>query len=118
MKALLALSICCLGVGSASVAQDLPRSDLFGLQPGRYQIVFSPHAARDTFLIDTTNGRVWQLVKSSDVQDDPLVWSEMAKAGPDENFTQTMIRFGWRFKEPSKPTAKPIPPISLPPRAN
>ncbi|HCR86548.1 MAG TPA: hypothetical protein DIV86_07725 [Alphaproteobacteria bacterium] len=44
---------------------------------GRYQIVFNPNAASDTFLLDTKTGRVWRNVKFIDIEGDPEVWREM-----------------------------------------
>ena len=44
--------------------------------PGRYQIVISTLAARDTYLLDTATGRVWQAVGSKSGES---VWQEMRK---------------------------------------
>lgn len=43
----------------------------------RYQIVFSPHKAADTFLLDTQKGRIWQLSKFTDVVGQPDAWVDM-----------------------------------------
>lgn len=43
----------------------------------RYQIVFSPHKAADTFLLDTQKGRIWQLSKFTDISGQPLAWADM-----------------------------------------
>jgi hypothetical protein len=52
---------------------------------GRYQILMSPHNARDTFLLDTETGRVWQLAVFSFLNDDPAVWDLMPRIdGPDD----------------------------------
>jgi hypothetical protein len=57
--------------GTASVAEEAtPR-------PGRYQIVFSPLALADTFLIDTATGTVWQSGRIGD--SDVYVWVLMQR---------------------------------------
>lgn len=43
----------------------------------RYQIVFGPHARADTFLLDTYKGRVWRLVKYTDLPDQPTAFDEV-----------------------------------------
>jgi hypothetical protein len=44
---------------------------------GRYQILFSPLARADTFLLDTETGKVWQLTKFTDANGEPLAWVPM-----------------------------------------
>ncbi len=46
-------------------------------QNGRYAIVFSPNVRADTFLLDTKTGNVWQQVKYTDLDGEPMVWTEM-----------------------------------------
>ena len=36
--------------------------------PGRYQIFFSPNVRADTFLVDTSTGRIWRMTR---IQDEP-----------------------------------------------
>jgi hypothetical protein len=43
----------------------------------RYQIVFSPHVRADTFLLDTQKGRVWVMVKFSDIVGEPSAFDEV-----------------------------------------
>lgn len=45
--------------------------------PGRYQIVMSPIARADTFLLDTVTGRIWRLEKYSELPGEPLAWTSM-----------------------------------------
>ena len=45
----------------------------------RYAVFFSPHAARDTFLVDTATGRAWQAVDNKDGQ---VVWQLMPRDTP------------------------------------
>lgn len=44
---------------------------------GRYQIVFNPHLATETFLLDTKTGRVWKFVKFTDLEGEPELWDAM-----------------------------------------
>lgn len=48
-------------------------------QEGRYVIVHSPWARMDTMLIDTVTGRVWELVKYTNLNDEPLAWSPVPR---------------------------------------
>jgi hypothetical protein len=43
---------------------------------GRYQILMSTILAKDTFLLDTVTGKVWQLVQD---KRGVLLWQEMLK---------------------------------------
>jgi hypothetical protein len=51
--------------------------------PGRYQIVFSPHARADTYLVDTETGKVWESVVYTDVEGKPSVWRAMDRIDGD-----------------------------------
>jgi hypothetical protein len=42
-----------------------------------YDIVFSPQARADTFLIDKCEGKVWRLTQFTDLEGDPSAWYEM-----------------------------------------
>lgn len=44
---------------------------------GRFQIVLNPSVRADTFLLDTETGRVWRLVKYTDLKDQPEAWEFM-----------------------------------------
>lgn len=102
-----------IGICSQAAAQELTRSDLFSQQPGRYQIINSPHNVRDTFLLDTATGRVWQLIRYTDIVSEPTAWSEMPRVDQDKSFFATVTKFGWKLKETtevSKPTAPKGPP--------
>lgn len=43
----------------------------------RFQVIFNPNARIDTFLLDTQKGKVWQLTRITDVENQPLVWQPM-----------------------------------------
>lgn len=54
--------------------------------PGRYQIVSNPSVARDTFLLDTSTGRVWQLTQFGDIIGEPSAWDMIPRIDTDEDF--------------------------------
>jgi hypothetical protein len=60
---------------------------------GRYQIVYSPHAARDTFLLDTATGRVWQLTAFSDLEGQPAAWDLMTRIDNNEDLTKFLQKY-------------------------
>lgn len=47
--------------------------------PGRYQILYSPNARADTFMLDTSTGRVWQFVTYIDLDGDPHAWRLLSR---------------------------------------
>ena len=49
----------------------------------RFQIVFNPNVRADTFLIDTQKGKVWQMTKFTDIEDQPTVWQPLDIIDPD-----------------------------------
>ena len=53
---------------------------------GRYQIVYSPHGARDTFLLDTETGQVWQLTSFSYLEGQPVAWDRVTRIDNQEDF--------------------------------
>lgn len=61
---------------------------------GRYQIVISPHNARDTFLLDTETGRVWQLAVLSYLKGEPAVWDLMPRIDTPEDRDKVVSDFG------------------------
>ena len=44
---------------------------------GRYVIVHSPEAERDTILLDTVTGKTWSRVEVTDITDNPPAWDPM-----------------------------------------
>lgn len=54
---------------AANKTSSVPPTEL-----GRFQIVFSPYARDDTFLVDTVSGKVWHLTKLTDFVGEPSVW--------------------------------------------
>ena len=56
--------------------------------PGRYQIVINPQVRADTFLLDTATGRIWQIVKFTDLDGEPTAWDLMDRLdGPSDFLT-------------------------------
>ena len=49
----------------------------------RFQIVFNPNVRADTFLLDTQKGKVWQMTKYTDIENQPTVWQPMEIIDPD-----------------------------------
>jgi hypothetical protein len=87
--------------GSPVVAQA-PKTDQQANAPipqGRYQIVISPHAARDTFLLDTETGRVWQLTMFSFLNDEPVVWNVMPRIDNDDDYAKVVRDHGRKSRQ-------------------
>jgi hypothetical protein len=93
-----------LAFATCAAAQE-PRSDLFSQQPGRYQIVINPQVRADTFLLDTATGRVWQLVKFTDIN--ATAWQIMKRLDSELDLVKLIGEQGIKTKEPE--------PVSLPP---
>ena len=71
-KSVKTLSFCLLiSTFSLSVSAD---ND--GSQVGRYQIVFSPHARADSYLLDTVTGRTWEHAIHKTYKGEPTFWVE------------------------------------------
>jgi hypothetical protein len=65
---------CVLAIASvATVSAQETRVVTQSPPQGRFQIVFGPMARADTYLLDTHTGQIWQSVKLSDLQGEPLV---------------------------------------------
>jgi len=67
---ILAMLIGLIGSAYAAPHETLPASG----QNGRYQIVFSPHGSKFTYLLDTQTGRIWLSVL--DPENNESVWQE------------------------------------------
>ncbi len=72
-----------------------------GGQQGRYVVVFSPHGARDTFLLDTVTGKTWQL-RADGSRGGAPVWSPMARA---DNAQEVQT---WERRNPKGQQAQPV----------
>ncbi len=46
---------------------------------GRFTIIFNPEIRADLFLLDTQTGKVWALVRYTDVFGEPRVWLRMER---------------------------------------
>jgi len=68
--------------------------------PPRFQIAFSPHAARDTFLLDTTTGRVWQLTSFSYLDGEPVAWDLMTRIDNKDDFGRFIQEHSKSQKDP------------------
>jgi hypothetical protein len=74
---------------------------------GRFQIFYSPHGARDTFLLDTQTGRVWQLTSFSYLDGEPVAWDLMTRIDNKEDFQRFIQEHS---KVPTDPLALPKKP--------
>jgi len=61
---------------------------------GRYQIVYSPHAARDTFLLDTQTGRVWEVARFTYLNGDPAIWDLMDRIDSESDRAAVNAKYG------------------------
>lgn len=65
---------------ASSKTEVKPTLDFTKAQPqpisatGRYQIFFSPNVRADTFLVDTSTGRIWRMAEFSDISMKPTAW--------------------------------------------
>ena len=102
-----------LGLTGSPVVAQAPKTDQLLSKPdqptnapsqqGRYQIVMSPHNARDTFLLDTETGRVWQLMVFSFLNDEPVVWNAMPRIDNDDDYAKVVREYGRKPRQ-SPPT--------------
>jgi hypothetical protein len=93
-------------------AQDQPKIAAPTVTPqlyGRYQIVISPFSERNTYLLDTETGAVWQLQAFNSLNGEPLVWNLMPRVSNDDDMARVVSQFG------KKPGAKTTQPTSLSP---
>ena len=103
------LSVPILSLLASFAAAQVPKSDqlphLAAPTPqGRYQIIMSPHNARDTFLIDTETGKIWQLTVFSFLNDEPAVWNVMPRIDNDDDRAKIIADYGKKSR--STPTAR------------
>jgi hypothetical protein len=75
-----------LGLCFAQATSVEPQQTQAQLASGRYQIVFSPHARAETFMIDTETGRVWQFTTFVDLDGDPHAWMSVPRIDSDSDF--------------------------------
>lgn len=98
---ILVFALALLGIAYAqSTRPSLPNPQLqTAANGGRFQIVMSAVTARNTFLLDTQTGKVWQLTQFSDLEDDPTAWMIQTRVGSDLDLT--------RFALSHKPKKQP-----------
>jgi hypothetical protein len=70
---------------------------------GRYVIVHSPEAERDTILLDTVTGKTWSRVEVTDITDAPPAWDPMPQLNSVEDIRALGAVHGFK----AKPVAKP-----------
>jgi hypothetical protein len=101
MTKLVAIIVCSLIIGGISQAAD--PNETGSPDPGRYQIVLSPLARADTFLLDTHTGRVWQRSQFSELNGEPSAWVPMDKL---DDHDQIMT---WAMAKGLKPSMQLTP---------
>jgi hypothetical protein len=74
---------------------------------GRFQIFYSPHAARDTFLLDTETGRVWQLTGFSYLDGEPVAWDLMTRIDNKEDLGRFIQEHSTAHTDPLALPKKP-----------
>jgi hypothetical protein len=68
---------------------------------GRYVIVHSPQAERDTILLDTATGRTWSRVQVTDVNDQPPAWDPMPQLNSTADLEALQKVHGARAAQPN-----------------
>ncbi len=107
---ILVMAAMVLTIAATAFAQDLPKATVpiaAAQAHGRYQIVISPFTERNTFLLDTETGAVWQLEVLATLNGEPLVWNLMPRANNDDDMAGIVSRFG---KKPGAKTTQPSAP--------
>jgi hypothetical protein len=101
---------------SAFAQGEVARSDLFSQPPGRYQIVMSSVVARNTFLLDTATGKVWQLIEYTDLVGNPTAWKPMFRLDLPSDRDGLVREYGFKPKEPAATAVRPSKPSVNPGR--
>lgn len=109
LKATLTIAFLAYAAATAH-AQDAPKP-AEDVTPDRYQIVFSPDVPADTFLLDTSTGRVWRLTHVTDLKGEPDVWMNMWRVDSDSEKLALYTEHGKKAAAatPAKPPAAGSP---------
>jgi hypothetical protein len=67
----------------------------------RYQVVYSPNARADTFMVDSQTGKTWQFVTFTDIEGDPHVWRPVVRFENEQEVQE------WAGRQTFKKTAQP-----------
>ena len=78
---------------TAAYAQEAPKPPE-EVTPDRYQIVFTPDVPGDTFLLDTSSGRVWRMTHITDLKGEPDVWMYMWRVDSEAERTALYTEHG------------------------
>ena len=83
--------------GSLRAQQETPPQTVTPVaaqdQIGRYQIIIST-IGDQTFLLDTTNGNVWQLVRFPELKTEPMAWQSMLTINSAADYDALAKRYG------------------------
>jgi hypothetical protein len=70
---------------------------------GRYVIVQSPHAERDTTLLDTVTGRTWRSMAQVGLSNAPTAWEPMPQLNTGADYEALRKRYGEASEGASSP---------------
>ncbi len=89
-----------------------------GIEPGRYQIFFSPVARADVYLVDTATGRIWRPMNITNAEQpglsgSPQVWMFQDRL---DNHEQLAEWFSMYRKIPERSTPEPSTPEPFTPQ--
>lgn len=66
-----------------------PANDRRGsIMDGRFQIVMRDGVRADTFLLDTQEGKVWQMTTITDIEGQPTVWLFMERIDSNTDYVK------------------------------
>ena len=103
----IALVLVVAGIAATVMAQGTPEKRPVQTQTsvgsGRYQIVFSPLARADSYLLDTQTGKVWTHVKFTNVEGEPEVWTY------EERIDNAAENDAWALRHTIKPKGQATP---------
>jgi hypothetical protein len=63
---------------------------------GRYTIIHSPQAERDTILLDTVTGKTWSRVEVTDIVGEPPAWDPMPELNTPADIAALAQVHGWK----------------------
>ncbi len=91
-----------------------------GMEPGRYQIFFSPVARADVYLVDTATGRIWRPINITNAEQpglsgSPQVWMFQDRLDNHEQLAEWFSMYRKIPAPSAPPSLAPSPAPSEPP---
>jgi len=91
-RTLLFLFLCMLILVISIYGQNQQRDKKLPVQletsAGRFQIIMNPEIRMDRFLLDTQTGRVWELAREVELQDEPRIWVVLPRIDNDQQMRE------------------------------